>query len=830
MDRSLFPEGVEVHEIDLDRTESTKSFHIRQRLIDSAVHGVKSGFGVTVSSVSNQNIDIAAGTGYAPNGEYIELLTPQLNRPLADFTLDIGNIVIATYVETEQLPEAHETENKTENTEAVRGVRISVITEVDFFNLPISDPDFNINALDRTIVIGRVTGNGFGVPLTSSDITNPEVFIEFLTIDQPQNITGVNIVGISDGTPTSIDAGANAFLAYDASLNEFSYQSPGDAYGTPVAVSGDATIAVASNNGDTISLVVVFDLLPEDVGGGPFTDSLTVTRVYDQQVFAAISGSVEPQIKRFSPEDELHRNRVGSGLPTPNNPHGQTLEDILLRVANIPGSLILGTGLLNTLTQSMVPRILTDRNTNSRFTLLWENRTISSLSNIRIYADGSTAAWVFTVNAKYIDDGVTPVWRKDVTGTRATKAFLNDSGISVQIRTTDADWDDVTGWESNPIRTSAINDSVRIPVPLSLGEEELGLTEAQNARITARYSTVAGAERTKLFETRQASLFPLTDAPIRIYGVASNYLGVDALEITQNAEWSNASNTWTRNATGVDSWIIRLQAVGMFVEFHDSSSASPWADNAWDINPFALDSAGNLGINDIFGSNASFTTVTANTNIISTNGSISAPNGIISAGGKITAGTAAVAEFEYGTPVTQRLAIPGITALINEDIAYAATSRSRWARGMGGTTTLTPQSVGNGPAGTLIFTPGVPSSATSADAVWPLLLPHNAIITNVEIHGAFQPNAGLIKAQVCQLSYGTPFVNTLKLGNDGNDLNNGAVPGSIALSVQQFATVSNTPSFGSSRYLWVAASRDAVCTVYGWTVDYIISKVGYPQT
>jgi hypothetical protein len=384
MDRSLFPEGVEVHEIDLDRTESTKAFHIRQRLIDSAVRGVKSGFDVTVSGVSNLNVDIAAGTGYAPNGEYIELLTPQLNRQLADVTLNASNVIIATYIETEQLPEAHETENKTENTEVVRGVRISVISETDFFNLPVTDDDFNINTLDRTIVIGRVTGNGSGTPLTTSDITNPEAFTEFLTIDQLNLITGVNITGISDGTQTSVDAGGNAFLTYDASLNEFTYQSPGDAFGTPVAVSGDTTISVASNNGDYVTLVVIFDLLPEHVAAGIFTDNLAVTRVYDQQVFAAVSGSAEPQVKRFSPEDELHRNRTGSGLPTQNNPHGQTLEDILLKVANIPGSLILGTGLLNTITQAMVPRILTDRNTNSRFTLLWENRTTSSPSNIRI--------------------------------------------------------------------------------------------------------------------------------------------------------------------------------------------------------------------------------------------------------------------------------------------------------------------------------------------------------------------------------------------------------------------------------------------------------------
>ena len=50
MDRSLYPEGVEVHQDDLERTESTRAFHILQRQLDTTDTGVVSGFAVTLNA------------------------------------------------------------------------------------------------------------------------------------------------------------------------------------------------------------------------------------------------------------------------------------------------------------------------------------------------------------------------------------------------------------------------------------------------------------------------------------------------------------------------------------------------------------------------------------------------------------------------------------------------------------------------------------------------------------------------------------------------------------------------------------------------------------
>ena len=109
MDRSLYPEGVEVHQVDLERTETTKAFHILQRQTDSTITGVVSGFDVTINSGDNTLIDVASGTGYTPNGEYIEFSGPQTGLALSDYTASVTNFVLAIYTEIESDLQPHET-------------------------------------------------------------------------------------------------------------------------------------------------------------------------------------------------------------------------------------------------------------------------------------------------------------------------------------------------------------------------------------------------------------------------------------------------------------------------------------------------------------------------------------------------------------------------------------------------------------------------------------------------------------------------------------------------------------------------------------------------
>ena len=60
MDRSIYPEGVEVHQDDLARTESDRAFHILQRHLDTSIMGaVTSGDIVTVNGTDGTLVDVA---------------------------------------------------------------------------------------------------------------------------------------------------------------------------------------------------------------------------------------------------------------------------------------------------------------------------------------------------------------------------------------------------------------------------------------------------------------------------------------------------------------------------------------------------------------------------------------------------------------------------------------------------------------------------------------------------------------------------------------------------------------------------------------------------
>lgn len=585
MDRSLFPEGVEVHQRDLANTEDSKIFHIKKRLVDSACDGIVSGFEVTISGVSTTNVDVAAGTGYTPNGEYIELLTPQANVPLADPTDLAVNFVTATYIELSSQPEAHETENRTENTVVTRSVRIQILSLLEYLSLPLTSEDQSEDTIDRTILLARVVGRGQGVPLIASSITSPETFLDFVTIEQLTVITGVNIVGLSDGTSTTLEANDQAQIQFNPTTNGFAYKAPGDALGGFTGVVGDTVLTIASFNGtDTITLDVTANLLPPDVGAGIISEDLDVTKVYDQVIEDVSVAGVEPEVARFTPEDRLHRNRIGTGLPTQVNPHGISITDIILNVMRLPGSIVLGTGLGANLNQSMVPRIEADYNPNSIYTLMWETLSNGAGIKWRIYSD-TFGNLNFTVNCKYIDDGVTPIWTKDVLGIDATKLIVFRDGINLQTRRADTDWGDGAGptdWEIFPLAASGaagLGGSISIGGTVNLGTQNLSTTaEADETRVTADYSNVAGAERTLLLTSEGSSTIGV--GKIRVYGTAVGPGGVtDELWFTFNAAWSNATNLWARDVAG-DATAIRMgpnsQMFNCFV--HESTDAATWAD------------------------------------------------------------------------------------------------------------------------------------------------------------------------------------------------------------------------------------------------------------
>jgi hypothetical protein len=106
----LWPEGVEVHNTDLQLETNSRISEDNKRLLDlSYTPGVVTGFAVSPNGITATQIDIQPGHGYTPNGEYIEITSSGtiLGVPLADYTLNATNVVILMYAETLSSPRAH---------------------------------------------------------------------------------------------------------------------------------------------------------------------------------------------------------------------------------------------------------------------------------------------------------------------------------------------------------------------------------------------------------------------------------------------------------------------------------------------------------------------------------------------------------------------------------------------------------------------------------------------------------------------------------------------------------------------------------------------------
>ena len=307
MDRSLFPDGVEVRQTDLENTETTRSFHIRQRQKDSTDPGVVSGFTVTLNTGNNTLIDIAPGTGYAPNGEYVETTVSTTALSLAEYANNQNNYVVAFYTESNVNLRGHETNGLSFPTRATRSVFIRVLNLTEFGTLPSTDENLANTAADRAVLLAIVNANGAGVNLTASDITNATAFQNAISaFNTTNNVSGVTISSIDRTTATG-----SGYLIF-TTTPDLAWQAPGDSVGSAIVLTGSGPVTLTSSNGKTITVDVDFAAIP----GAGQTDTITVSNIYDQTV------------KRNTSIDEQHRSLIGSGVPTVTNPHGITLEDL----------------------------------------------------------------------------------------------------------------------------------------------------------------------------------------------------------------------------------------------------------------------------------------------------------------------------------------------------------------------------------------------------------------------------------------------------------------------------------------------------------------------
>jgi hypothetical protein len=326
MDRSTFPEGVEVHQIDLQRTEQTKIQNVLIRQTESAVMGIVSGFQVALNASDNTKVDVFTGEAYAPNGEHIIGTQIQRGVALYSYVNTTVNYIVAVYVEVAGAPEPHEVNGSLQTTRSIGSYKITSYDVAAYNLLPatsttsITDAAGNIitttnyatDALDRITILASVTAAGAGVNLSPTAISSPPPFNSAISEAPNTPYIGMLITFVDHTTPTGEAA---IQLTLSGTTYQVSFQAPGDAtFGTAVAVTEDGFYNVVSPSSHTITVQITYLQLPNPVTTSPVY--VTFTNIYTQA------------IPRYSPEDFQHRSMLGTGVPTVNNPHGLSLADI----------------------------------------------------------------------------------------------------------------------------------------------------------------------------------------------------------------------------------------------------------------------------------------------------------------------------------------------------------------------------------------------------------------------------------------------------------------------------------------------------------------------
>lgn len=312
MNKSLFPDGVEVHSVDLTRESAAKQAAILGRHVDTSQMGVLQGLRVTPNLTQ---VAVSAGSAYTPNGELVVLGLAAGAVGLDDATAGVVNYVCLIYKEAKGNPEPHENLAQTFNTSQSATTPVVRCYSVTNYNAlgQSGDPTSATNFKDYIVIVATVVGQGVGVNIPNGAISQPSLFTTIVGSDQPSTLSGVQIETISSATPNG-----PATIRWDPALSKLYWAAPSgptttEAEGAGILITGDGLYTLPSSTiTKTVVVKVIFGLLPV----APVTNTISVAALYFNTA------------PRFSARDEEHRHMLGSGTPTPTNPHGYTLADI----------------------------------------------------------------------------------------------------------------------------------------------------------------------------------------------------------------------------------------------------------------------------------------------------------------------------------------------------------------------------------------------------------------------------------------------------------------------------------------------------------------------
>jgi hypothetical protein len=418
MNSSTYPDGILIDHVALRRTELTKAAEILRGRTDWTSRGIYSGGLITVNALDLTRIDISMLSGFVPNGEFIETDSNYFSIVLDSYVLNAVNYVVAEYCENSTYKQPHESNGTTIATCAEMAWRIRVYEESVFNALPATDPNLGNAAIDRCLIIGKVTANGPGVNLTTSNIFSPTSYSALLYSD-PMTFTtipGVTVLAVS--TDTIPGTGTLEHYCLAGPVQYLRWNAPNQAAWPVVAppgggwqeITGDMNIDLPGSAGTFLRVQVILSMLPIVIAT-PIAVTADIYNLYYQE------------IPRLTAEDNLHRSMIGTGVITPLNPHGTSLTDISgsdLGLLNEHQDLLHSGGFVYTSSASAAQATIS-------FPLTADMLSLVPLVGQDAYMCNGKRVTSFSPTSFMFEPAVIPT---ATTGTHLYEVYLSDEGVA----------------------------------------------------------------------------------------------------------------------------------------------------------------------------------------------------------------------------------------------------------------------------------------------------------------------------------------------------------------------------------------------------------------
>lgn len=309
-----FRDGVLVDQAMLQRDADCKADEILRNRVEITSRGVISGGTITPNAINTDRLDITVFEGMTPRGDHVQSTQAYTNIVLDDYTAGVDNYLVAVYTEALSGLSPHETDGQTYTTRAETAFRIRAFSAANFAALADEDENLANDAVNRCLILGVINANGVGAAITASDITHPTAFYNLLYAvpNEPPSITGVTITGISSDSNTG--TGTLDYTYAVGPVYTLTWTDPITGAGAAVNPTVDGSYTLYGGGAvEHIIVDVVISQLPLTT---PHTENILVSNLYEQD------------IPRFTAHDHMHRNYLGTGILTPNNPHAYSEEDL----------------------------------------------------------------------------------------------------------------------------------------------------------------------------------------------------------------------------------------------------------------------------------------------------------------------------------------------------------------------------------------------------------------------------------------------------------------------------------------------------------------------